>query len=73
MEETEMKNFITPIHKLENFSEKNNAYIKREDLYPFSFGGNKVKIGEEFIKDALNKKCDTIISYGSHISNSFPI
>ena len=64
-----MKKVITPIHKLENFSGKNNLYVKREDLYPFSFGGNKVKIGKEFIKDAINKKCDTVISYGSHISN----
>lgn len=63
------ENYVTPIHFLKNMSKKNNIYIKREDLYPFSFGGNKVKIGKEFLKDALNKKCDTIISYGSYISN----
>lgn len=64
-----MEKYVTPIHILRNMSKKNNIFIKREDLYPFSFGGNKVKIGKEFLKDALNKGCDTVISYGSYISN----
>lgn len=59
----------TPIQKLNNIYQNNKIYVKREDLYPFSFGGNKVKIGKEFIKDAINKECDVIISYGSPKSN----
>lgn len=57
------------IHKLNLNDNGNNFFIKREDLIPFSFGGNKVRIGEKFIEDALDKKCDVIISYGSSKSN----
>lgn len=56
------------IHKL-NLNDSNNFFIKREDLIPFSFGGNKVRIGKKFVEDALEKNCDVIITYGSSKSN----
>ncbi len=44
-------------------------YIKRDDLIPFSFGGNKVRIAEELLKDLRKKGCTALISYGSSTSN----
>lgn len=47
----------------------NELYIKRDDLLPFSIGGNKVRIAEAFYKDMKEKGCDTMIIYGSRHSN----
>ena len=58
----------TQINKID-LSNENNYYIKRDDLIPFSFGGNKVRIAFEFVNDMLNKKCDCMIAYGSSKSN----
>ena len=44
-------------------------YVKREDCIPFSFGGNKVRIGAELMAEAERAGCDHIISYGSEASN----
>ena len=59
----------TPIHALEWPDCLNNIYIKREDLLPFSFGGNKVRIALEFFRDMQAKGKDCIIGYGSSRSN----
>lgn len=59
--------FFTPINKINN--KYNNIYIKREDLIPFSFGGNKVRIAYEFLNDAIKKNADCIIGYGNVRSN----
>lgn len=60
----------TMIHRL-NWEEKdgNSLYIKREDLLPFSMGGNKVRIAETLMKDMRAKGCDSMIIYGSVHSN----
>lgn len=47
----------------------NHIYIKRDDLIPFSFGGNKVRIANEFFADMKKKNCDCIIGYGNARSN----
>ena len=57
----------TPIQLIEK--EKNNLYIKRDDLIPFSFGGNKVRIAYEYIKDLQEKKCTCMLAYGNSRSN----
>lgn len=44
-------------------------YIKRDDLLPFSMGGNKVRIAEAFFQDMIQKGCDAMIIYGSRHSN----
>lgn len=44
-------------------------FVKRDDLIPFSFGGNKVRIAREAFEDAAGKGCRTFISYGSASSN----
>ncbi len=59
----------TPITQLRHNESSNQIYIKRDDLLPFSFGGNKVRIAEEYFKDMLQKDCNCIISYGSSKSN----
>ena len=42
-----------------------NIYIKREDLHPFSFGGNKVKIAQELFADMEDRGFSSVISFGS--------
>lgn len=59
----------TPITQLHHNENSNQFFIKRDDLLPFSFGGNKVRIAEEYFKDMMQKDCDCIISYGSSKSN----
>ncbi|MFL2105205.1 1-aminocyclopropane-1-carboxylate deaminase/D-cysteine desulfhydrase [Desemzia sp. FAM 23991] len=59
----------TPIHKL-NFSfGENTFYMKRDDLLPFSYGGNKVRIAEKYFKEIEQNDYDCVISYGSSSSN----
>lgn len=60
--------YFTPIIKI-NSQLTCNIYIKRDDLLPFSFGGNKVRIAEEFFADMRRKKHDSIIGYGNSRSN----
>lgn len=48
---------------------KAHVYVKRDDLIPFSFGGNKVRIAAEVFREMEKRGCDTVISYGSISSN----
>lgn len=61
--------YYTPIHKLSLFIPGTSIYIKREDLIPFSFGGNKVRIAKEYFKDMDAKGMDCMIGYGNARSN----
>ena len=47
----------------------NEFYMKREDLQPFSFGGNKVRIGWEFMRDLTEGGYDAMLIYGDARSN----
>ncbi len=47
----------------------NELYIKREDLLPFSMGGNKVRIAEAYFRDMIEKGCRSMVIYGSRHSN----
>lgn len=47
----------------------NELYVKREDLLPFSFGGNKARKAKLFFEDIKNKGCGCVITYGSSGSN----
>ena len=61
--------YQTPIHAL-NFYDGNNKYfIKRDDLLPFSFGGNKVRIARKYFEDMNRLGRDCIITYGNSRSN----
>ena len=59
----------TPIQKL-NIRLNNNAiFMKRDDLIPFSFGGNKARKVKLFFKDLEGQKSDCVVTYGSSSSN----
>ncbi len=62
-------NVGTPIYKIVSGGEENNIFVKRDDLIPFSFGGNKARKAIEFLKDIKAKGCDTVVTYGSSSSN----
>lgn len=63
------KSYFTPIIKSILNNEKNNIFYKREDLLPFSFGGNKVRIALKFFEDMEEKGKDCIVAYGNSRSN----
>lgn len=64
-----MGQFVTPIIESSRHPNQNHIYIKRDDLYPVALGGNKARIAEAMIEDALKKGCSHIVSYGSVTSN----
>ncbi len=64
-----MKFEYTPIIKSKLDINNNTIYIKREDLLPFCFGGNKVRIAYEYFKDMKKNNADCMIGYGNPRSN----
>ena len=56
---------IQPLGDYEN----NRIYIKREDLIPISFGGNKARKAELFFKEIDSGDYDCVVTYGSSSSN----
>lgn len=61
--------YNTPICELKTTANNNRFFMKRDDLHPFSFGGNKARKAEYFFKDIAEKKSDIVITYGSSSSN----
>src|SRR6056297_901541 len=61
----------TPIHKLNNISNDLgcNIYIKRDDMTGYAFGGNKLRKLDYLLKDALERGCDTLLTYGGPQTN----
>src|SRR5690554_5836551 len=59
----------TPTYKLNETINSNNIYIKRDDLIPFSFGGNKVRKAILFFKEIVEGNYDHVVTYGSSSSN----
>ncbi|MCR5294458.1 MAG: pyridoxal-phosphate dependent enzyme [Lachnospiraceae bacterium] len=47
----------------------NRLFVKRDDLLPFSLGGNKVRIAEAFLSDMKEKGKNALIMYGNSRSN----
>jgi len=58
----------TPIHPI-HWDMDNEIYMKREDLLPFSFGGNKARKALFFFDEIGKGDFDTIVTYGSSWSN----
>lgn len=58
----------TPILYLERLQD-NNIYIMRDDLLPFSFGGNKARKAVLFFREIEAQGCDIVVTYGSGGSN----
>ena len=58
----------TPIQCL-GTEQSNALYIKRDDLIPFSFGGNKARKAFLFFREIDAGDYDTVVTYGSSHSN----
>lgn len=58
----------TPIQFLTNIN-GNKVFIKREDLLPYSFGGNKARKAELFFEEIDRGNYDCVVTYGSSSSN----
>ena len=59
---------MTPVHCVDEEGE-NRLYIKREDLIPFSFGGNKARKAKLFFREIEEGDYDSVVTYGSGSSN----
>ncbi len=58
----------TIIHNLGEFN-NNQLWIKRDDLIPFSFGGNKARKAFLFFEEIDAGEYDCVVTYGSASSN----
>lgn len=58
----------TPIIDLGEYK-VNHLFIKREDLIPFSFGGNKARKAQLFFQEIDKGSYDCVVTYGSGSSN----
>ena len=47
----------------------NHLWMKREDLIPFSFGGNKARKAQMFFREIDKGNFDCVVTYGSGSSN----
>ena len=59
---------MTVIQNLGAF-QNNRLWMKREDLIPFSFGGNKARKAQLFFKEIDKGAYDCVVTYGSGSSN----
>ena len=64
----------SPFHPMPRFSEvalggRVEAWIKREDLLPVAFGGNKLRNLEYLVGTAQAEGCDTLVTSGRRWSN----
>ena len=64
----DLEKFNSPIYNL-NIKNENQIYIMRDDLIPFSFGGNKARKAKYFFKEILDNDYNYVITYGSAGSN----
>src|SRR5690554_3718709 len=62
-------NNFTRIDQLNNTLDGNILFMKRDDLIPFSFGGNKARKAWLFFEDLECQKSDCVVTYGSSSSN----
>ena len=60
---------MTPLYFLFGDTNKNNIYIKRDDLIPISFGGNKARKAINFFREIEQGGFDCVVTYGSSSSN----
>lgn len=59
----------TPVMPLSGSYGNNQIFMKRDDMIPFSFGGNKARKAVEFYHEIKKQKADVIMTYGSNASN----
>lgn len=62
--------FPTPVHRLRLNSLKDyQIYVKRDDISSCDLSGNKVRKLEFLLSDAIDRKCDSVITIGGLQSN----
>jgi len=59
----------TPVEPLSGNYGPNRYFMKRDDMIPFSFGGNKARKAAEFYKEIKESNIDVVMTYGSNSSN----
>lgn len=59
--------YRTPVYLLHKGL--NKLYVKREDLLPVSFGGNKARKARYFFEEIDSGDYDSVVTYGSSSSN----
>ena len=59
----------TPVEKLSGNYGENQYFMKRDDMLPFSFGGNKARKAAEFYREIKKGDVDVVMTYGSNSSN----
>lgn len=59
--------FVSPIYQYEN--NENQLYIKRDDLIPYCFGGNKARMVMKYFETIDNGNYDAVVTYGGSSSN----
>lgn len=59
---------MTPVTNIDVIN-GNQIYIKRDDLLPYSFGGNKARKGMLFFREIDSGGYDCVVTYGSGRSN----
>lgn len=60
---------ITPLYHVYDDEYQNRIFIKRDDLIPVSFGGNKARKAINFFAEIDSGDYDCIVTYGSSSSN----
>lgn len=63
------ENILSDIEFIAEDHKSNNIYIKRDDLIPFSFGGNKARKATYFFDEILAGNFNVVVTYGSKVSN----
>jgi 1-aminocyclopropane-1-carboxylate deaminase/D-cysteine desulfhydrase-like pyridoxal-dependent ACC family enzyme len=69
---TPLTDLPTPLYAAEKFGKllnRQNVWIKRDDLSARLYGGNKVRKLDYLIADALKKGCDSVVTFGAAGSN----
>lgn len=59
----------TCVQELSDSYGANCIYMKRDDMVPFSFGGNKARKAAEFYREIRKTDTDIVMTYGSNGSN----
>ena len=59
----------TPLTFLYTDANGNDIFLKREDLLPYCFGGNKVRIGLCYLEDMKRRGFTHMVAYGNARSN----
>lgn len=69
LQDYDMRSLKTGIDRLDKPIGGNVLFVKRDDLIPFSFGGNKARKAFYFFKEILDGEYDTVVTYGAGSSN----